>query len=112
MLVAVIESIGFLIADNIVLMKTHVAHSTKILAGGGLSACKYLCECVATLTGLPVTRIREPELTAKGVAWLLADTPGDWDQAEGNQTFHPVHDEPLVKRWQSFRQRIETIKPV
>ena len=110
MLVAVIESIAFLIADNIALMRAHLPHLKSIVAGGGLSACNYLCECIATLTALPVVRNSEPELTARGLAWLVANQPGQWNQSVGDITHHAEGDESLCQRWRQWKQHIEKLK--
>jgi glycerol kinase len=78
-LVAVIESIAFLLAANIELMHKQLPQLTSIVVGGGLSSSRYLCECIADLSQLPVTRLSEPELTAKGLAYLVVQAA---DQAQ------------------------------
>jgi len=111
MLIAVIESIAFLIADNVALMKMHLPHLKQILTGGGLSACRYLCECVATLTGLPVIRIQEPELTAKGIAWLVAGQPDNWHEVTDLASYLAVADDALLARYQRWQQyRVQALK--
>jgi len=111
MLAAVIESIAFLIADNVTLMKMHRSDLKQIFAGGGLSASKYLCECVATLTRLPVMRIDEPELTAKGLAWLTAKQPTEWP-ANDKASVHSVEtDEALLNRYQQWKRHMQGFVP-
>jgi len=105
-LIAVIESIAFLVADNIALMTTHLPRLDSIIVGGGVSACRYLCECIATLTTLPVTRVNEPELTAKGLAWLIADQPANW-KPPGDSSHYPVEvDSALATRHLQWQQRM------
>ena len=105
-LIAVIESIAFLVADNIALMTTHLPRLDSIIVGGGVSACRYLCECIATLTTLPVTRVNEPELTAKGLAWLIADQPANW-KPPGDSSHYPVEvDSALSTRHLQWQQRM------
>ncbi|HEX2583881.1 MAG TPA: FGGY family carbohydrate kinase [Steroidobacteraceae bacterium] len=110
MLVAVIESVAFLIADNVVLMRTHLPDLKQILAGGGLSACEYLCECVATLTGLPVMRVEESELTAKGLAWLVAEQPINWHDMNESASYVPTGDDALVARYQRWKRYIQSFQ--
>jgi glycerol kinase len=110
MLVAVIESIAFLIADNVALMKTHLPHLKQIIAGGGLSSCKYLCECVATLSGLRLMRINEPELTAKGLAWLMGVQSGEWDSSPCGTEYAVEQSEPLLRRWRAWQALMDARK--
>ena len=106
-LTSVIESIAFMIADNVALMKRHLPPLDHIIAGGGVSASRYLCECIASLTGLSVTRTSEPELTAKGLAWLLTGQPSQWNQSTNNILYAVKPDELLTKRWQQWKQHIK-----
>jgi glycerol kinase len=77
-LVAVVESIAFLLVANIELMQRQLPALSRIVVGGGLSSCSYLCECIAELSRLPVTRLSERELTARGLAYLVAGQPPAW----------------------------------
>ena len=97
---AVIESIAFLICKNVELM----GHDTRqLLASGGLSASNYLCECVATLSGLPVERTSLQESTATGLAYLTAGQPPDWQPDAKLQTFAPAADAALAARYQQWQ---------
>ncbi len=109
-LVAVIESIAFLIADNIVLMRQHLPQLDHIIAGGGVSACSYLCECIASLTGLSVTRINEQELTTKGLAWLIAGQPTHWSHDSGSIRYAAEKDSALQTRHQQWQQHMTALQ--
>jgi glycerol kinase len=103
--VAVVESIAFLIAANIERMRS--ASIRRVLASGGLSASDYLCECVASLSGLAVERTSLRESTATGLAFLVAGQPTDW-QPEGEMTrFSPEPDPALTERYATFCQAMD-----
>lgn len=102
-LVAVIESIAFLLAANMELMRQQLPDVGRLVVGGGLSACQYLCECLADLTRLPVMRLAEHELTAKGLAYLVADRPTAWLRDTRSSQFTPQSAEALLARQQRWR---------
>ena len=106
-LYAIVESIAFLINANIELMRTHLPFTRRIVVGGGLSACHYLNECIADLTQLPVEVLSEHELTAKGLAYLTAGEPPNW-QDHGNTTLiRPTSNIPLKSRETSWLDHIK-----
>lgn len=102
-LIAVIESIAFLLTANIELMQRQLPDLQQIVVGGGLSSCRYLCECLADLTQLPVTRLGEPELTAKGLAYLIAEQPTEWLHDRRSSQFTPQATTVLLARQQRWR---------
>ncbi len=69
---AVLESIAFLLQVNIEELEPHGPPLTRLLVTGGLSANDYLCACLANLSGLTVCRAEDPEATARGLARLVA----------------------------------------
>lgn len=69
---AVLESIAFLLYTNYRELEVHGPHFTRLLLTGGLSANDYLCQCIADLGGTPVTRSTDPEATARGLGRLTA----------------------------------------
>ena len=71
-LLAVLESIAFLIRVNLDELRPHGPALRRIVLTGGLSASDPFCRRLADVTGLPVWRSREPEATARGLAALLA----------------------------------------
>jgi glycerol kinase len=99
--VAVVESIAFLIATNIERMREGAA---RIVASGGLSANDYLCDCIASLTRLPVERSSMQEATATGLAYLVADRPHVWKPATQIDVFKPTADVPLADRYARWQQ--------
>lgn len=99
-LIAVVESIAFLICMNVEAMRTGV---TRIVASGGLAASDYLCECVASLSGIAVERTSLQESTATGLAYLIAGEPQDWQPEARLMRFEPVDDPELRERFDRWR---------
>jgi len=71
-LLAVQESIKFLLQSNLVVMQTHGFHLEKIVISGGLSQSDAFCRNLADLTNTSVWRPNEVEASARGTAFLLA----------------------------------------
>lgn len=97
---AVVESIAFLICENIDRMR---AGAGRIIASGGLSSSDYLCECVAALSGLPLERSRLQEATACGLAFLVADDPLEWSSHGALERFEPRANAALSERRDRWR---------
>lgn len=102
-LIAVVESIAFLICVNVECMREG---ATRILASGGLSDSDYLCECVAALSGLPVDRTSLRESTATGLAYLIAGEPADWQPDATLERFAPIPDAALDRRFALWREEM------
>ena len=104
---AVLESIAFLLQANLDELKAHGPPLTRLLVTGGLSANDYLCRCLGSLSHLPVDRADDPEATARGRARLVADEAGTrWPvAAAARQT--PVADAGLLTRYQQWRTALD-----
>jgi len=97
--VAVLESIVFLIAANLDEM-TSVAGPSKILmVSGGLSAVDGLCQRLADLTDVRVKRPQLKEATAHGAAYLLSGITGT---AVPATNFQPAPIQALQQRYQKW----------
>lgn len=117
--VAVIESIVFLLQLNIEQLQHHRPGAEKILLSGGLAQLDGLCQRIANLSGLVVHRMAECEATASGVAWLLAQhqtTIADSDKSLNNhshvrkqywQQFQPADNSQLAARYRRWRIAME-----
>jgi glycerol kinase len=77
-LVAVAESIVFLVDRNLALMRRLGTPCTYVLASGGISRSDRFCQALADVSGLPVRRPAHCEATARGAAFLLAGRPVEW----------------------------------
>jgi glycerol kinase len=102
--VAVVESIAFLICVNLERMQRD---AVRILASGGLSTSDYLCECVASLSGLPVERTTLQESTATGLAYLIAGEPADWQPQARLERFTPKAHATLSERFVRWQEHMK-----
>lgn len=105
--VAVIESIAFLIMENISGINRLTTNARQITITGGLSALDSLCQRLADISGLTVMRPGECEATARGCAFLLAGQPRDWLPVEPLTSFDPRENLPLKDRYQRWRSLLQ-----
>ena len=111
--VSVIESIVFMLQVNLELM-TAEAPLRKLRVSGGLSCLDGLCQKLSNLSGFDVERGNVTEATARGVAWLAAGRPEQWNAAGSvNQaqfsTYTPLKDPALKARYQTFTAAIRQL---
>ena len=109
--VAVIESIVFLLQVNIEQLQQQQPAARKILISGGLTQLDGLCQRIADLSGLTVQRMAAAEGTANGLAWLLAHS--NKERPDGNQwnrgpltQFSPTANLALSKRYQRWTKAL------
>lgn len=105
--VAVAESILFLLQANLDAMKAAGLTAERIQISGGLARSDALCQRLADLAGTLVYRPMETEATARGAAWLAAGRPSHWPELEPGTQFEPQPNSALVHRYQHFRQAIK-----
>ena len=74
---------------------------SRLRVCGGLSQLDGLCQRLADLSALQVERLRSPEATARGIAWLAAGKPDAWSHADV-ETFKPKNNITLCKRYAMF----------
>lgn len=98
-LLAVLESILFLIRVNLDEMRTRHSTLVRILVTGGLSSSDLLCQRLADLTALPVIRHASREATARGLAFLTAGQPPSWGEPADARRFEPERDTALLERF-------------
>mgnify|MGYP000004326235 CR=1 FL=1 len=104
---AVLESIAFLLQANLEEMQPHGPALKGLLVTGGLSANDYLCGCLGSLCSLPVTRAEDPEATARGLARLVAgDAASAWPVPQGRRQM-PVLNRELQERYQQWRRELK-----
>jgi glycerol kinase len=98
-LIAVLESILFLIRVNLDEMQHHRAALARLIVTGGLAGSDWLCQRLAALTDLPVVRHVEREATARGLAFLVAKGATEQEQPIAQRTFPPERDTALLERF-------------
>jgi glycerol kinase len=106
--VAVAESILFLLQVNLQTMADAGLNIEQIRISGGLANVDALCQRLADLTGKAVYRPVETEATARGAAWLAAGQPSHWPEAETGKQFDPQPNDPLHDRYLHFRSELDS----
>ncbi|MBK8064809.1 MAG: hypothetical protein IPK29_12705 [Betaproteobacteria bacterium] len=102
--VAVVESMAFLLQANIEEMAATLPPARRIRVSGGVSRFDGLCRRLAAISGLPVHRRDDPEATARGIGYLAAGRPAQWNAAgAGEDVFAPVWDAALATRYRRWR---------
>ncbi len=104
-LAAVVESVVFLLCENLGLLRRS-APLDRIRISGGLARNDYLCRSLASLSGLPVERPAAVEATARGVAYLAAGKPASWHAVPIEQTFTPAESTTLASRYARWRSEM------
>jgi len=106
--VAIIESIVFLLQNNLEQLQK-IKQLTTLHVGGGLSRLDGLCQRLADLSGLQVVRFQELESTARGAAWLAMGCPEKWVKSSVEKCFVPGSNAALKKRYKRFSNEIKAI---
>jgi glycerol kinase len=104
--VAVAESVVFLLQANLDEFARSGVRFQRIAASGGLAQSSALCQRLADLSGLPLSRPAEHEATGIGLAFLLAGQPHDWPQPSGTD-FRPQPNAALRERYARWRALME-----
>jgi len=105
--VAVLESIVFLLVENLRSMDEVMAAPGALLVSGGLSRLDGFCQRLGDLSGLPVRRSGETEGTAKGLAYLLAGLPAHW-RVEGGDGFTAQPNPALLERYRRWQAQMQS----
>lgn len=104
-LVAVIESIAFLLCASLEAMH-RCAPLRRIRIAGGLARCDYLCRALASASGIAVDRHVVREATARGIAFLAAGEPSLWRHPPVERAFPPAPSGALAARHARWRHEM------
>jgi glycerol kinase len=107
-MVAVVESIVFLLQANIAALCTLDRGIDTVRISGGLAKLDGLCQKLADLSGLVVQRPAQLEATARGIAWQAAGCPADWPASGGSPAFTPQPNATLQARYSAFLELLES----
>ncbi len=102
-IVAVLESVVFLLKVNLDEMRASRSGLSRVLITGGISALDGFCRRLADLSGGPVERPAFQEASARGLAFLVAGRPAGWAWPVPVARFRPSPDAPLAGRFQRWR---------
>jgi glycerol kinase len=105
-LAAVVDSIAFLVTVNVLALH-RAAPLERIVITGGLAHCDYLCEVLAEASRLPVVRPAQVEATARGIAFLAAGRPVDWQPVPLERRFVPVGRGAVAQRFERWQEEME-----
>ncbi len=106
-IVAVIESIAFLLAVNLEAFALHDPAPERLVVTGGLAVIDPLCRRLADLAGMRVIRHQAQEATAQGLAYLLADHPPHWIPAGSEDVFRSRAGDPIHVRYRRWRNAMQ-----
>jgi len=101
-LLAVIESIVFLVCVNLEELGPLGPPLERIVLSGGLSSSRLFAGRLANVAGLPVWRSAETEATARGLARLVAGSAANWPPGPG-EVIYPNEDRALCARFRRWR---------
>ena len=105
-LLAVLESIAFLLAVNLRELAPHGPALQRVILTGGLSSSPVFARRLASLAGAPVWCSEETEATARGLAQLVAAPKAPWDAGPGNWV-NPAQDAGLEARFERWRRHLD-----
>ena len=101
-LLAWLESIVFMLVENLNRMSPWVAVDRFSLSGG-FSNLSGLAQRMSDLSGLPCYVSANHEATLRGTAYLAAGQPDQW-RTEGPGEYLPVPNQELKHRYQQWRE--------
>jgi glycerol kinase len=106
-MVAVAESILFLIQANLDVMEEMGLTINRLQVSGGLARVDGLCQRLADLARKEVYRPSETEATTRGVAWLSFQCPNRWPKPGRGRVFRPKVNSALIDRFKIFCDMLE-----
>lgn len=106
-IVAVAESIVFLLQRNLVEMESSLPPPGRIQVTGGLSTLDGLCRLLADLTGIQVYRPAQTEATVRGTCYLLAGQPDHWPEQQPGTWFEPGYNPLITRRYERWAVEME-----
>lgn len=105
-LLAVLESVAFLLRRNLDAMRGAGVAPGRLRLTGGLAASARFASALADLCELPVERPAAREATAQGLAFLVAGEPRDW-VVERAPVVEPAANPALAARYAAWVEAME-----
>jgi glycerol kinase len=105
-LVAVLESIVFLLCLNLQEMLRAGVSLHRITVSGGLCVLDGLCQRLADVSQLPVERAPQTEATLEGLAYLLVSPEQAWLNENETICFAAQNNPALSERYQRWHQEL------
>ncbi len=101
--VSVLESIVFLVLENVKAIIRVSGNIKQLRVAGGISRNRSFCQKVANLLKLNVVLAQEAEATGKGVYYLLAGRAAG-RQSDRPEIFRPKTDQSLHERYKCWQK--------
>ncbi|WP_111977458.1 FGGY family carbohydrate kinase [Algibacillus agarilyticus] len=116
-IIAVIESIAFLITVNVKHLHRKSSNLTQILISGGMANRDDICQMLADLTQISIIRKPQIEASALGAIWLLKNqytNRNEWlfeNSSSGHKKvkFDPIANPQLTQRFHLWQQAMNKI---
>ena len=103
--VAVLESIVFLLVENLACLR-ETGPLERVVISGGLAVLDGLCQRLADLAGLRVERPPDFEATSRGLAWRVAGDPPGWAGIGPERHWLSRPDPALASRYRQWRHSL------
>ncbi len=110
-MVAVMESVLFLVRINLAAMSDELGAPRRVSLAGGLAGIDGLCQRLANLIDADVERSPVREATALGLAFLVEPSIDVVGTAGGTDRFRPRVDPGLQDRFARWREALESRLP-
>jgi len=108
-LIAVLESIAFLITVLVELLSKSPPRLNSLTLSGGMSNNTALCQMLADLAGYKVKCPNEVEASVLGSIWWLANCPEKWLPELKYQHYLPQENKRLKKRYQVWKVEMDKL---
>ena len=108
-LIAVLESIAFLVTVLMELLSKPAPQLESIILSGGMSNNAVLCQMLADLSGYQVKCPSEVEASALGSIWWLANRPKKWLPELKYQFYLPQENSHLKNRYQLWKAEMDKL---
>lgn len=105
-IVAVVESVVFLIWANMSEMMKFCSVPEQVQLSGGLANIDAFCQKLSDMSRLPLYRPVEREATARGTAYLVAGCPESWPEGEIGRWFKPAVNAALRQRYEQWAEHM------
>ena len=110
--VAVLESIIFLLCENLQHMQNCGFDPKRLVVSGGLANIDSFCQKLANISAVDVWRSDQIEATARGAVYLLAGKPKGWLGENEGKWFRSGGDDQHALKERFSRWRIELKKRI
>ena len=105
-IVAVAESILFLIMLNMSRLRKANLEIDQIWITGGLAVSDQLCQKLADLSDHPIYRPSVSEATARGTAWLALNSHRDWHDDNAGTEFQSKRNNNIFQRYKLWEKEM------